>query len=355
MLMVLIFLYGMAILLAYGEIYNRSMGYPISWLVHLSPPIILLMGPALWFYIKSLTMQKFRFQAEYLLHFLPFLFVFAMFYFSIWQLPVEERVAIEQSKSFRYTYIFPVSVFLIAASTQGYYWWGWWMIKKYKQRLSQYFSSIQKFDLKWMSFLLIAAIVFHAGISLLYILDYFLNLMPYDTLQIIGYSFASIFIFVIGFYGIKQGSVFTERSVRVNLDQKQEERLKLQNLSREEKVFVDYLIDFMKREKPYLNPEITLADLSQQLQKPADFLSGILNARLNKSFYDFINYYRIMEFKAQVLKADFTQFSILGVAFECGFNSKAAFYRAFRKNEGITPGAYISEVSQKNETPKMVK
>jgi AraC-like DNA-binding protein len=64
-------------------------------------------------------------------------------------------------------------------------------------------------------------------------------------------------------------------------------------------------------------------------------------ASLNQNFFDYINKYRIEEFKIKCLGKENKHLSVMGIAYDSGFNSKAAFYRAFNKFEGISPTAYI--------------
>lgn len=76
-----------------------------------------------------------------------------------------------------------------------------------------------------------------------------------------------------------------------------------------------------------------------------EIISEVLNSSLNQNFFDYINKYRIEDFKIKCLNKENKHLSIMGIAYECGFNSKAAFYRAFNKFEAISPTAYISKVS----------
>lgn len=105
------------------------------------------------------------------------------------------------------------------------------------------------------------------------------------------------------------------------------------------------LEQYMKEEKPYLNPSLSLDDLAASLYTSRHELSRIINNGFGKNFFDFINTYRVKAFiqaftkKEQVVKRTF-----LEVAYEVGFNSKSAFNRAFRKETKQSPSEYLKEV-----------
>ncbi len=101
----------------------------------------------------------------------------------------------------------------------------------------------------------------------------------------------------------------------------------------------------MEREHPYLDPEINITKLSRMLDVRPEYLSEVLNDKLGQNFFDFINRYRIEAFKTQCISETNKHLSIVGIAYSCGFNSKASFYRAFKKFEGKTPIAYMQSVS----------
>ncbi|UCH96680.1 MAG: helix-turn-helix domain-containing protein [Candidatus Aminicenantes bacterium] len=106
--------------------------------------------------------------------------------------------------------------------------------------------------------------------------------------------------------------------------------------------YLKRLLHFMESKKPYLNPDISLHKLSEDIMIPHHYLSQVINARLNQNFYDFINHYRIEEAK-KILSDSKNHLPILGVAFEVGFNSKSAFNRAFKKNVNMTPSDFKKE------------
>ena len=91
----------------------------------------------------------------------------------------------------------------------------------------------------------------------------------------------------------------------------------------------------MTKDKIYLEPNLTLTDLSRKLGVNSTVLSYAINNGFGKNFNDFVNEFRISEVKEKLTSGDDS--SLLNVAFDCGFNSKATFNRAFKKFTGISP------------------
>jgi AraC-like DNA-binding protein len=97
------------------------------------------------------------------------------------------------------------------------------------------------------------------------------------------------------------------------------------------------LIRLMEKEKPYLDCDMSLASLAGQLDVNSSYLSQVINEIFGKSFTDFINYFRIEEVKKLFKSEKENRYSILDIAFYCGFNSKSGFNRAFKRHMEITP------------------
>lgn len=102
----------------------------------------------------------------------------------------------------------------------------------------------------------------------------------------------------------------------------------------------DKLLDYMAAEKPYLEPDLSLADLARRMHTNPVILSQVINTGIGKNFNDFVNEYRVEEFKRQLREPTNAHLSFLGLALDCGFNSKATFNRAFRKFAGQSPKEY---------------
>ena len=100
---------------------------------------------------------------------------------------------------------------------------------------------------------------------------------------------------------------------------------------------------YMKKNKPYTNPGLTLNELAQKLKLTPHLLSKIINEGYDKNFFDFINEYRIEEFKQRFEDPRNRQYTMLAIAFEVGFNSKTSFNRAFKKMTQQTPREFFYE------------
>src|SRR5690625_7676704 len=96
----------------------------------------------------------------------------------------------------------------------------------------------------------------------------------------------------------------------------------------------------MIKEKPYLESDLTLPKLAEGLNVFTHHLSQVINEVHDKNFFNFINKYRIEEVKRKIQDPKFKNYTLLGIAYESGFNSKSAFNRAFRNFTGTTPSKY---------------
>ncbi|MBN2346874.1 MAG: helix-turn-helix domain-containing protein [Candidatus Aminicenantes bacterium] len=96
----------------------------------------------------------------------------------------------------------------------------------------------------------------------------------------------------------------------------------------------------MERDKPHLDPDLTLAKLAEATKIPAKHLSQVINEHFGLNFNDFVNRLRVEEAKRLLLDRDSRKFKLLRIAFESGFNSKSVFNDAFRKNTGISPSEF---------------
>lgn len=336
---------ALLIFFTYLEIWSRNNDLQHLWLINLRTPFILLIGPVLWLYVKSVTEQHFRFKLKYLLTLIPFLLVTVMFATRNYLQPELAITAARNAESSNNRFSFFFITGLIALSNLGYTGWGLVLINRYKKALKTYFSSTEKINLDWLRFIHISALIAYTGISGMYIVNRLFRIMSYQVLQQAGYSIAAVLVLVIGFFGIRKGSIFTSSHIDFDMEKSIDSEESTLKLTSEEEALVQRLLEFMKVEKPHLNPDVNLTLLSGKLKVSSDYLSAILNSRLNKNFYDFINHYRIEEFKLLCKDPENKNLTLISLAYDSGFNSKATFNRVFKREMNCTPSEYYSRVS----------
>ena len=101
------------------------------------------------------------------------------------------------------------------------------------------------------------------------------------------------------------------------------------------------LLKHINEEKPYLDPELSLRSLARQIDMHPNQLSWLLNESMGKNFNEFINYYRVAAFKTLIRDPKNSQLTLIGLAYDSGFNSKTVFNSSFKKETGLTPKEFL--------------
>ena len=104
------------------------------------------------------------------------------------------------------------------------------------------------------------------------------------------------------------------------------------------------ILEFMETQKPYIDSKITLSGLADKLDISSHNLSRIINEEFGKNFNDFINEYRIKEFKKIILAGEHPNLTLLSYGYMVGFNSKTSFNRSFKRITGQTPSDFFNNI-----------
>ncbi|WP_375334261.1 tetratricopeptide repeat protein [Flagellimonas sp. C4] len=132
------------------------------------------------------------------------------------------------------------------------------------------------------------------------------------------------------------------RAIPDNVNYKQKKKYKQALLNTKEVTrYSKELKQIMMDYKLYLNPDLSLKDLASYLDLPANYVSQLLNLGFQKNFSEYINTFRINEFKERILLEENKGLTIMAIAYDSGFNSKTVFNTFFKKIEGVTPNAYL--------------
>ncbi len=109
----------------------------------------------------------------------------------------------------------------------------------------------------------------------------------------------------------------------------------------------DALVKLMLDKRPYLEPELNLASLAAMSGFPAAQVSAAINHYFGQNFRNWVNSYRVEEVKKRLADPANAHLNMTGIAFDCGFNSEASFYRIFRQFTGQSPKPYLQSLHNK--------
>jgi len=153
---------------------------------------------------------------------------------------------------------------------------------------------------------------------------------------------------LIGFFGVQQRDIFSNvKSLKQNPSKEKKVKYASSGLSTEiaENLYKN-LIEQITKESYYTESSLSLNDLAQKLDISPNYLSQIINEKEEKNFFDFINAFRVAEFKRLIAVPTNQQYTLLALAYDCGFNSKSSFNRSFKKHTGFTPSQYALTVQK---------
>ncbi|XOV91058.1 MAG: helix-turn-helix domain-containing protein [Bacteroidota bacterium] len=305
-------------------------------------PLMFLTGPLLYLYVSSLAIEDFKIKVSQLYHLIPFLLI-SIHRSTINAVPIASASDLAENPNYLYNKIY---YSLLMVSVFVYWLLGLKLILEHRKNIPLYFSNYSsKNTLTWLIFVLtLFLFVFIASFASFYI-DYILGLgiIRYSTLQLN----ITIFTFVMVYFGMNQSVIYTfqfgSHSGKEIVSEDQSRVKYLGSTLSESQIeeLSKTVIEYLDGNKSYLNPEYNLQMLSDDLEISKHKLSQVINSGQKKNFYKLINEYRIEEVKKKLADRNYKHYSILGIAMECGFNSKTSFNRIFKENTGFTPSEYL--------------
>jgi AraC-like DNA-binding protein len=318
---------------AYGNLHSIDILYKISFLFDFT--VFWFLGPLLLLYIKAVFENKKGLIKNNLVHFIPCVFfavsigipiVFSLFFDNF------------QPNYLLYLDKNQFGIIILRNVYFAYY------IKRSLDILSTYkiaiklnYSNISNMDIRWIQNLLYGCLTFVSIDIVTRIFDFFYIGLGYITMFSI-----ILFVAYLGYYGINQSKILLPGFL---IDKKEKE--KTNSLSNYNDEDITGLLNKLKAElvenKLYLDENLDLKMLSQQLNITDKKLSTLLNVHLDTTFYEYINHYRVDAVKKMITSPENDKYTLLAIAHECGFNSKASFNRVFKKETGLSPSQYRKE------------
>lgn len=323
-------------------------------------PLPLLHGPLLFLYAAALVGRLPEKWWQRLAHFIPAL-ACLMYMTKFFMLTGSEKYYIIDNEGVGYELFLLIRFIAIILSGIVYVVLTLILLNRHQRSIRENFSDIEHINLKWLQYLT-------AGISLIWISVIF-------GTDEITFSIVVIFVLFIGIYGIRQTPIFasghplgTPISIvgeqvnnaidhaDTNIDAGDVIANEPQDIIAQTKyrksglsegdidALHRKLTDLMLKEALYTQPDITLGEVARRLDTHPNYLSQVINARLQKTFYDYINAHRVEAFIQAVNDPRQRHYTLLAIAFQCGFNSKSSFNRNFKKVMGESPSDYLDRM-----------
>ena len=297
------------------------------------------LGPLIYLYVRTTITPPFKLTRIDFYHFIPVLlfityrlWIFVMDYGrEDWGIGYEGY----WQREFHLVYVSPIYRLLVYTSQVIYYAFTIQLVLQYRNTITQYFSNIEKVRLNWIrDFMILYTFLFVYGyitdlidafiVGLDYVHNWWVHFFSAIAIVYLGIRayFTDLGMLQRITAGIKsvQPSVIGETT---KVDPKAS-RLKI----------------LMEEGQHFLDPNLTLLDLSKSIGWTIHEVSDTINQGFDKNFNDWVNDYRVDALKVKLLDSSYDHFSLIALAFDCGFNSKATFNRVFKQKTGLSPSQF---------------
>lgn len=360
-----------------GVYYAREYYYAVPHFIGVSVPLIFLFGPILYLYARTVSEGGHAFRKAWLLHFVPFLLVtlyLAPFFLQDGASKIEFLHTLMQAGPPRYLVViqqlqYPQGI-LYVLLTIG-------LLRRHRARLRESFSSLERINLLWLRNLTI-------GITAIWVLATGINLLDLAGFRIgevessLTPLAVSFLVYAVGYLGLRQPEIFhgppprraasTPVPIEVSGGAAPElvgRKAPLDSMGMglsggvrketagdgggyeksglteaEADALMQRLRRLMAEKQLYLKSLLTLQELAEEMSISAHNLSEVINTQAGKNFYDFVNGYRVEEVMRRLRDPSYAHLTILAVAADSGFNSKATFNAFFKRHTAMTPSQY---------------
>ncbi len=334
---VLSLLLGIASIMLMGK-FLYAIDSKIEWFFRVAiflDTLIFVFGPFLYLYFRRLVFNE---TPRYKLSFYYFIPIIGMSIYYIWTLTYSHQELIQMLRQGKFETTFFIIETLGISFNYYFCYRCYKVLRKYKKEEKENLSYSQN-ALPFLRTVLIAGTLFFTMWLFSYISTYFLKTYSaYINYNTVWIAFP-MFIYVVGFYSLKQPDIFRLPFIKPKV-RKSKNRLEGEELIR----LKNDLENLMVHKKIYLNHELTLVDLAQQLDTSTNNVSWLLNNIHNCNFYDYINRYRVQEFIKKVENKEHQNHTLLALSLDSGFSSKSTFNKAFKARMNDTPSNYIKKL-----------
>lgn len=316
----------------------------------------LLFGPIIYFLLKSLVLPSKKLMKLFLLSLIPFSICFIVF-----NLPISISIYSGQLKEFntfynRYFTVFNIleNLYFIVFVIFSYRY-----LFKIKKITKDVYSTIDRKSLSWYLYLILGFFLISIADIILTLYEEFIEtVVVWNLGNILGFAYIALFSFL-AYKCLFQSKIIIPSFLLDKEDNLEDKKQSVNHKSTPKQIDtlskseIEHLklevVRILEKNKLYLNENLSLNDLAKEIEISDKKLSELINHHLNTNFYNLINDFRIQEVKRRLDLGDAKKQTIISIAYDSGFQSKATFYRIFRKKTGVSPSEYKNHGESKEQ------
>lgn len=227
--------------------------------------------------------------------------------------------------------------------------WAHIKILKHQRIIKSIHSYTENIDLSWIKY------ITYSFIGAAIVVAAYNFLTKAEPLNIYINLFFVGVVYLVAFYSLRQKEIFpqgmelSEVLGEHALIEKENNTPRIKVVDDSElNILKERLIELMENEQPYLNSELNLVKLAEQMGLSTHQLSYVINSAFGENFFNFINRYRVRKAKELLENPEYDRFNVLVIGYESGFNSKTSFNTTFKRMTKHTPSEYRKNALRSN-------
>lgn len=352
LLLFLCTLYICPYMLGYANWYSG--GWTRETLFFLPLMQVLIIGPVVFFYTKSLLNKSFEFTKKDWWHFLPggIYLLYSLVVFVTDKLILDEFYfyADGRDKDLAdwYQVAGVISMMTYLLLSLRYY-------LNYKRLIFETVSYADSIRFVWIQYFLVAFLSIIILRILLFLLNPEWNHFGNQFWHYLSFAGVAFYISLNGYTNairnstllqlkLKEVDVFLEKNEEQDAPKVENNTSKIPDSELDD--WKQKITTLMVERRLFENPRLTLSDVAEGLNTTTKTVSKIVNEGFKMNFNDFVNNLRVEEVKRRIENGDHKLSTLLGIALDCGFNSKATFNRAFKKSSGVSPKEFVDSLEK---------
>ena len=308
---------------------------------------VLLIGPVVYFYVRSLLSADFKLSRKDLIHFAPSILylAYSLIVFVTDKLVLDEFYFYADGRDKDLSTWYQVAglismIFYLVLSLKLYF--------NYRTNAFETLSYAESVLFQWIRNFMLAFLGLLGLRILFFLLHPEWGAFGSQFWYYLSFATIMVYIAVSGYIHAERQTVLGNSLVIEQPEEKTDEEVqsKVQQTPLDLKRWKQKLDVVIVEKQLFRNPRLTLSRVAQELDTTSKMVSSIVNSGYDKNFNDYINSYRVEAVITSLKNGDLATMSMLGIALEAGFNSKATFNRAFKKQTGRTPMNYVESLNK---------